>query len=565
MRFYVTLVSLVVVMLADAQNHHGLFITEFMADPTPSVGLPAYEWIEIRNGSRQPVQLQNWRVGTSTALSGPLPFYWLPTDSLVILCSNAALSFLSTLGKTIAVTGFPALDNDGTTIWLRHPSGSVMHAISYDKGWYDNSLKAEGGWSLEMIDPTWPCAGRSNWKNSAHPKGGTPGWVNSTQDLQTELRLPNAIHAYAPTPDSLRIQFSAPIDSSWSIRPSLYRLGDGIEVIAARTVDLLHTTVACKLNRPLQADTVYTLSIAGIKSCHADDVGRAKTMPTGLASVCKAQDVVINEILFNPRIGGSDFVELFNPSKKIIDLSSLFITNRLTNGNLGSFTRLSATPRLLFPNEYVAFSSEPSLVMQQYLVNSPLHFFQTNGFPSLPDEEGRLVLLHQQGDVIDELAYEEDWHFPLLQDREGVSLERIDPKVRTQWAANWHSAARTEGFGTPARKNSQQITNSQSENDFSVHPRLFSPNLDGHDDICIISYKTEQPGTLVSIQILDAAGRLVRVLATRTLLGRSGQWHWDGRDQQGQLLAAANYLIVITQYSLQGNRMMHRFGVSLWR
>jgi hypothetical protein len=395
MRFYVTLVSLVVVMLADAQNHHGLFITEFMADPTPSVGLPAYEWIEIRNGSRQPVQLQNWRVGTSTALSGPLPFYWLPTDSLVILCSNAALSFLSTLGKTIAVTGFPALDNDGTTIWLRHPSGSVMHAISYDKGWYDNSLKAEGGWSLEMIDPTWPCAGRSNWKNSAHPKGGTPGWVNSTQDLQTELRLPNAIHAYAPTPDSLRIQFSAPIDSSWSIRPSLYRLGDGIEVIAARTVDLLHTTIACKLNRPLQADTVYTLSIAGIKSCHADDVGRAKTMPTGLASVCKAQDVVINEILFNPRIGGSDFVELFNPSKKIIDLSSLFITNRLTNGNLGSFTRLSATSRLLFPNEYVAFSSEPSLVMQQYLVNSPLHFFQTNGFPSLPDEEGRLVLLHQ--------------------------------------------------------------------------------------------------------------------------------------------------------------------------
>ena len=564
MRLYITAAALLMTIMVNAQTHHSLFITEFMADPTPSVGLPAYEWIEIRNGSGQPVQLQNWRVGTSTALSGPLPFYWLPPDSLVIVCSNAALPFLYTLGKTISVPSFPALDNDGTTIWLRHPSGSTAHAISYDKSWYSNSLKAEGGWSLEMINPTWPCAGKPNWKNSTHTRGGTPGWVNSVLDLLTELSLPTAIHAYAPTPDSLRIQFSAPIDSSWSIRPSLYRLGDGIEVIAARTVDLLHTTIACKLNRPLRADTVYTLSIAGIKSCHADDVGSAKTMPTGLASVCKPQDVVINEILFNPRIGGSDFVELFNPSKKIIDLFSLFITNRLTNGNLGSFTRLSATPRLLFPNDYVAFSSEPSLVMQQYLVNSPLHFFQTTGFPSLPDEEGRLVLLDQQGDIIDEVNYNENWHFPLLQDKEGVSLERIDPKGKTQWAANWHSAARTEGFATPARKNSQQITNSQSENEFSVYPRLFSPNLDGHDDLCVISYKTEQPGTLVSIQILDAAGRFVRILASRTLLGRNGQWHWDGRDEQGQLLAAANYLIVITHYSLQGKRNLYRFGVSLW-
>ncbi|MFM8710335.1 MAG: lamin tail domain-containing protein, partial [Sphingomonadales bacterium] len=327
----------------------------------------------------------------------------------------------------------------------------------------------------------------------------------------------------------------------------------------------LHTMIACKLNRPLLADSIYSLTITGIKSCHAPDVGGSATLPTGLAVACKPQDIVINEILFNPRSGGSDFVELLNTSKKVIDLSSLYITNRQTSGTLSNFVRLSTTPRLLFPNEYVAFSSETSLVMQQYLVSSPSRFLQTASFPSLPDEEGRLVLLHQQGDIIDELAYSDNWHFPLLQDKEGVSLERIDPKGKTQWAANWHSAARTEGFATPARKNSQQLTNSESENDFSVQPRLFSPNLDGHDDICTIRYKTEQPGTLVSIQILDAAGRLVRVLAARTLLGRSGQWHWDGRDQYGQLLAAANYLIVITHYSLQGKRDLYRFGVSLWQ
>jgi len=552
-------------MIVDAQNHHGVYISEFMADPTPRVGLPAYEWIEIRNGSEQFVQLQNWRVGTSTALSGPLPFYWLAPDSLLILCSSTAFPFLTSLGKTLALTGFPSLDNDSATIWLRHPSGSIMHAVSYDKSWYGNSLKAEGGWSFEMVNPRWPCADKRNWKNSAHPKGGTPGLSNSIQDLQTELQLPTAMHAYAPAPDSLQIQFSAPVDSLWSARPALYKLNNNIEVTAARTIDPLHTMIACKLNRSLLVDSIYSLTITGIKSCHAPDIGRSATLRTGLAAACTPQDVVINEILFNPRSGGSDFVELLNTSKKIIDLSTLYISHRQTNGALGSFVRLQATPRLLFPNEYAAFSSETSLVMQQYLVNAPSQFFETIGFPSLPDEEGRLVLLHQQGNIIDELAYYDNWHFPLLQDKEGVSLERIDPKGKTQWAANWHSAARTEGFATPARKNSQQLTLEQSNNDFSVQPRLFSPNLDGQDDVCIISYKTEQPGTLVSIQILDAAGRLVRVVATRTLLGRSGQWHWDGRDQQGQLLASANYLIVVTHYSLQGKRDLYRFGVSLWR
>jgi hypothetical protein len=503
-------------------------------------------------------------VGTSTALSGPLPFYWLPTDSLVVLCSSTALPFLSTLGKTLAITGFPALDNDGTTIWLRHPSGRVIHAVSYDKSWYSNSLKAEGGWSLEMINERGPCAGKPNWKNSVHPTGGTPGSINSVQDLQTELSLPTAIHAYASAPDSLRIQFSASIDSVWSVRPSLYKVNDDIEVLGVRTIDPLHTVAACKLSRPLQADTIYMLSITGIKSCQTPDVGRAITLPTGLASACKPLDVVINEILFNPRSGGSDFVELFNKSKRIIDLSSLYISHRQPSGTMGSFIRLSATPRLLFYNEYAAFSSDPSFVMQQYLVSSPLHFFQTVGFPSLPDEKGQLVLLYQQGDVIDELAYDEAWHFPLLQDREGVSLERIDPDSKTQWASNWHSAARTEGFATPTRKNSQQLSIGPPQNDFSVQPPLFSPNLDGQDDVCIISYKTEQPGTLASVQILDAAGRLVRVLAARTILGRSGSWYWDGRDQQGQLLAAANYLIVIRQYSLQGKWNSFRFGVSLW-
>jgi len=100
---------------------------------------------------------------------------------------------------------------------------------------------------------------------------------------------------------------------------------------------------------------------------------------------------------------------------------------------------------------------------------------------------------------------------------------------------------------------------------FRAVPQLFTPNLDGQDDICTIYYQTEQPGTLASVQILDQSGRLVRTLASRSLLGRIGHWYWDGRDSQGNLLNTGNYLLVITTYTLQGVIKHYRQGIALWR
>jgi flagellar hook assembly protein FlgD len=94
---------------------------------------------------------------------------------------------------------------------------------------------------------------------------------------------------------------------------------------------------------------------------------------------------------------------------------------------------------------------------------------------------------------------------------------------------------------------------------------LFSPNLDGHDDYCVISYEVEEPGTMAAVQILDRAGRLVRVLAARSLLGRKGQWNWNGRDEQGNLLPAGNYLVIMTHYTLQGTVKYYRSGIALSR
>lgn len=73
----------------------------------------------------------------------------------------------------------------------------------------------------------------------------------------------------------------------------------------------------------------------------------------------------------------------------------------------------------------------------------------------MPDDAGVIIFSNQQGVAIDSLKYSAKWHFPLLHDVEGVSLERIQFKGNTNDASNWHSAASTVGFATPTYTNSQ--------------------------------------------------------------------------------------------------------------
>ena len=114
--------------------------------------------------------------------------------------------------------------------------------------------------------------------------------------------------------------------------------------------------------------------------------------------------------------------------------------------------------------------------------------------PSFPDDEGDVVALNFQGDVVDEVKYKDDWHFKLIDNDEGVSLERIDPAGPSQDAANWHSAASTAGYGTPTYKNSQYKLLNSINATIEVTPKVFSPDNDGRDDIATIQYAVTEPG-----------------------------------------------------------------------
>ena len=63
-------------------QQYDVVIDEIMADPTPQVGLPNYEWIELRNTSGFVINLQGWVLSDLAGQTGPMPGFILKPDSL---------------------------------------------------------------------------------------------------------------------------------------------------------------------------------------------------------------------------------------------------------------------------------------------------------------------------------------------------------------------------------------------------------------------------------------------------------------------------------------------------
>jgi hypothetical protein len=534
------------------QSHHSLIINEIMADPSPSVQLPLYEWVEIKNNSKEVIQLLGWKLVVGTSVSSPFPSYLLLPDSLLIVCNSSAAVLLKNYGSTIGLSSFPSLNNEGETLALRAPNGKTIHSLTYSPSWYRVSWKQEGGWSLELIDNSAACWSTGNWTASVDSKGGSPGKPNSQTGKIINSAALAPLHAYAPDNKTVVVYFNRPVDSSSSVNIMAYAFTRGYTAESIRTLPPTYDQSVITLNKSLEPDSILKITLTSIMDCSFNTMNQPISIQTGLATTPRKGSLFINEILFNPRPNAFDFAEIGNKSKQLIDLSKIVISNRTSTGQLGTSYKISETPLLLFPDQLLAITEDTLSLKREYFIPTIAQLIQIKQMPTMPDEEGGLAILTINGDIIDEVDYNENWHFPLLQSNEGVSLERIDRAASSTSSLNWHSAASTEGFATPGRKNSQEKSIVTSTALFEITPAAFSPDGDGWQDYCQLSYTTRQNGQMANITIADATGRIVRRLIPQALLATAGYFIWDGKNDKGQLCAPGNYIVIIEQFDLKG-------------
>ena len=545
-------------------QQYDVVIDEIMADPTPRVGLPDHEWIELRNTSAFDINLQGWTLGDLTGATGTMPTFILQPDSFVMVCTGSAVSELMPFGKVISVTNFPSLDNEGDLISLFSATGKTIHAVQYTSAWYQNELKKDGGWTLEMIDTKNPCSGISNWKASVDVNGGTPGKKNSVDGINADETAPNLLRAFAINNTTITLVYDEPLDSLKAATVNNYTIDNSIAAVSAKSVSPVFDKVNIVLNAPITAGSVYTITAANVTDCKGNTIGAKNSARFGISQEADSFDIVINEMLFNPKPGGEDYVELYNRSQKIIDLSHTYIANRNSNNVISSIQQVTAESILLFPKDFMVLTPDPVSVKSQYITTNPDAFITVSSMPSFSDDMGDVIILNNQGAIVDEVKYSDKWHFPLISNTEGVSLERIDYDAASV-QGNFHSAATSAGYGTPGYKNSQYRLNEEVQGEITVTPDIFSPDNDGTDDFATINYSFPSPGYVANITIFDATGRAVRYLQRNSLSGIKGYYRWDGLDDKNRKLPQGIYIIYTEIFNTDGKKKQFKNTIVLAR
>ena len=529
-------------LISDSVIPGDVIINEFFPDPTPSIGLPEVEFVEIFNKSNKIFNLNGWKIGDASA-DGTISDSWLLPGEYKVLTATANVTLFSNT-TAVGVTSFPSLNNAGDDVVLKDNFGTILDKLIYTDAWYKDDVKKDGGYSLELINPYDPCSDEDNWIASNWILGGTPGEINSVINTTPDTTSPYISLALALAPNFLELQFNEGMDST-SLANALLSFNPNLTIQNKFILGSYPKSMTLQFNENLVGSQIYYFTINSISDCWLNSTERNGTFI--LPEAAQKGDLIINEILQNPLTGGQDWIELFNNSDKVINLLDWQFAN-YDNDTISNFKSIVEN-YLLNPNDYVVIGKDSNFVKQNYPF-SVSGKFAYSILPSYNNDSGTVYLIYDN-EIIDRVSYLDTWHFDLLDNTDGVSLERIDPNGESSSQYNWHSAAEDYGFATPGRKNSQYLP-ALSNGTLSLTSEVFSPDNDGYEDIMQFTYELTEPGMLGKAQIYDEKGRLIKTIFSNEYMGTQGTYYWDGTTEKEVKASIGIYLLKFEVFSTSG-------------
>jgi hypothetical protein len=558
-------------LLLSQAAHYDIIINEILSDANPSVGLPEKEFVELYNRSNKNIALQGFRLSDETSSVAVFPYYILKPQQYLIIQKTGEPNY-SSFGDVLEFDVFPDLDATEDLLVLSDNLLNVIDAVEYSNDWHSNSSKAEGGWTLERINPNRPCEGFENWSSSvAQPPlypsvGGTPGQANSILQTVVDNIGPELLRAYpfatanSNNGDSIRLFFSEAIGDSSALDISNYSISNGLTVINVVLESPGYNSVVIITNNALVDGIKYTVRLSNAFSdCIGNPVFSSDSAVFAKPSSIAAGDIIINEILFNP-VRGSDYLELYNNSNnKVLNVGDLWISN--TSDQLLLDANDVKTDYLLFPGDYIILSPSTLQVYEQYNIvgaseGPDLDKMIKFSLPTFDDNEGTAVIYtvnNNQAVFVDSLYFSEDYQNPFIDDLNGVALERIDFNAPSNDKNNWHSAAQAVKFGTPTYRNSSAFSNEITDDGIIQLPsNTLSPDGDGFEDFLLINYNIDANGYIGNFAVYDAQGRFVKQLINNELLMQEGTIQWDGSNHAGEKCLIGPYIIFAEIFNPDG-------------
>lgn len=442
----------------------------------------------------------------------------------------------------------PSFNNDKGTIVIMLPDGTMLDSISYTAGLH--TLNEQGknteGVSLEktQLKPMINEAGM--WISGSKASGyATPGYTNA---VFSDTQPPRLSGAEVLNAREIQLLFNDVMRAESVSTIHNYRLhpGDIMPVSAILSNDNPQK-VTLRFDSDFSASENLVLNLLGLRDKNDNMLYDTSTiLQYGLLPYTGS--LVLSEILFNPPTGGSDFIELFNPTEYNLQLRGVIMVNEDNHD-----TSIIDNYYVLPPNSYIALCSDPDFLETHYRT-PPESVIRTEELPALNADQGVLVFYNEAFALLDSFHYHENRHHALINDgdRKGVSLEKSVLKPVENSRFNWSSASHAVYYASPGYKNSAFFSQSVPIQGFDIEKKIFSPNRDGNDDLLFISYQLDQPGYLATFAVYSMEGYLIKNLTSNQLLGTSGLLTWDGTDNDGNAREIGVYIVVGTVWHPNG-------------
>lgn len=494
-------------------DKYDLIISEIMADPDFNLTTITDEYVELYNRSNSPLPI----TGVELWVDGVIEF--LPDT---ILESNTYW----------VIYPKKALLNSGSEIKVVFNS-RVIHQVKPNLDWYKDDYKKEGGFSLEMIDFTKPCLNGLNWIASDSFDGGSPGAINSALGLLNEA--PDFLFEYIfPLNDTtLEVVFNYDLET----RPTV----SSISLHDLKIHKVIRDNNSLKvITDQMKQDAVYNFKITEpLYSCWDYSIIDSVSTKYALASAPEANDIVFNEILFNPDFSGSDFIEIINTSNRFFNLKKLQFASLDEGSNITDIHLLSAENKLIAPSEIIAFTKDVEWISSIYDKHGKILL---TDLPACNNDEDDILLINEQGNIIDKLSYNDNWHYSALNSNENVSLEKLDPTTDNN-SRNWFSASSTSGYGTPGLVNSNFGNELDTRSVISIDNEVITPNNDGQGDFLCININLKETGWSGSVEVIDGAGITIHTVTKNYLFGASNKMYWNCESSVKSVVKAGIYVL----------------------
>lgn len=446
-----------------------IVISEIMADPEPSIGLPQNEYIEIYNRTAFPISIKNWTLHIGNAVH-LIPEIIIYPETYYLMCSEAGLSNFNHIGNVSAIEGLSstALINAGTSIALHDQFHRVVHAVNYKDYWYADNDKSNGGWSLEMIDTDNPCGCASNWKASICPLGGTPSAVNSVNDHNPDVKPPYIKGICILNDTTLRLSFSEYMDSLAMLAPMAISInGIDINQSSVKLIPPFYDELIIETTAPFVPGWVYSLITSpALKDCSGNTITNHEEN-TFVLHDPSYQDIIITEIMADPspvvQLPESPYLEIFNRSDLPVTLQGwhLSIDDAIMPFGCESIP----------PNSYRIICHEKHFIKLESFGKT----IKLAHFPTVSSAGADIGIRNSRGQVITNVSFSGNWIKEPQKRNGGWSLERKDIENLCESSYNW-DASKSQKGGTPGVENSILAPNPEIEAPTVLRAGYRSPN-----------------------------------------------------------------------------------------